>query len=259
MLHFKQHKSNENHEWLVLLHGLGGNSTLFYKQTDFLSQHYNLLLIDLPGHGESDGIDIPVYCPEIVADKVIDLLNKLSIQKPHFLTFSLGTIIANALMHRVPDRIETMTLAGPVLRLNRWSEALVNTAWKLRHFASYMTFYKIFAHIMMPFKSHAISRHFFISEATKLGRKEFVKWVHLLIRAKIPYEKLHNSNNTVPKFYLIGEDDHMFLDEAKYAASKDQFARIEVLPNCGHVCIIESSEASNNAIHSFIQTYNNGK
>ena len=145
-----------------------------------------------------------------------------------------------------------MTLAGPVLKFNAWSSLLIQSAWTFRHFAPYMLFYKIFAYLIMPKKSHAKSRFYFVQEAAKLGRKEFVKWTYLLKNAKKPYEQLKQSECTIPKFYLIGKEDHLFIDEAKRAVENDPYATLRILDDCGHVCVIEKSAESNEAIHQFI-------
>lgn len=254
MLHYTKLDSCNQKEWLVLLHGLGGKSTLFYKQKDYLSQYYNLLFIDLPGHGGSEGIESKYYyAPDVVA-KITELLEQLNIPKAHFITFSLGTIVGNELMYRTKHKIKTMTLAGPVLKFNLWSNLLIKGAWKIRHLASYMTFYKTFAYLIMPKKSHAKSRFYFVQEAAKLGRKEFVKWTYLLMNAKKPYEQLQESQCTIPKFYLIGQEDHLFLKEAIKAAERDPYASLQILDDCGHVCVIEKSKETNEAIHAFIES-----
>ncbi|MER1999392.1 MAG: alpha/beta hydrolase, partial [Lysinibacillus sp.] len=252
MLHYTKHFTCHQKEWLVLLHGLGGNSTLFYKQQDYLSKHYNLLFIDLPGHGDSAGLDLKYYVSAEVVPKIMEVLEKLNISRAHFLTFSLGTIIGNELLYRAKQQILTMTLAGPVLKFNRWSSLLIESAWTLRHFAPYMLFYKTFAYLIMPKKSHAKSRFYFVQEAAKLGRKEFVKWTYLLKNAKKPYEQLQQSECTIPKLYLIGKEDHLFIDEAKRAVKTNPYSTLQVLENCGHVCVIEKSAESNEAIHQFI-------
>lgn len=253
MLHYTKIFSCPQKEWLVLLHGLGGKSTLFYKQADYLSQHYNLLFIDLPGHGDSKGLDLNYYEACAVVPKITEVLEKLHISRAHFLTFSLGTIIGNELMVRAKSYIQTMTLAGPVLKFNLWTKLLIESAWKLRYFAPYMLFYKTFAYLIMPRKSHAKSRFYFVREAAKLGRAEFIKWTYLLKQARKPYEQHQSSDCTIPKLYLIGKEDHLFLDEAKRAASSSDYAMLHVLDDCGHVCVIEKSVETNEAVHQFIQ------
>ncbi|MCF9489912.1 alpha/beta fold hydrolase, partial [Vibrio parahaemolyticus] len=38
-------------EWVVFVHGAGGSSSIWFKQIKAYKQHFNLLLIDLRGHG----------------------------------------------------------------------------------------------------------------------------------------------------------------------------------------------------------------
>ena len=253
MLHYTKLFSCHSKEWLVLLHGLGGKSTLFYKQADFLSKHYNLLFIDLPGHGESDGLSEKFYESQHIAPKIIEVLNEVKINHAHFLTFSIGTIIGNELLKHAASYIHTMTLAGPVLKFNTWSKLLIEFAWKLRFLAPYMLFYKIFARLIMPKRSHAKSRFYFVREASHLGRKEFIKWTHLLKNAHKPYKALQQSPSTAPIFYLIGKEDHLFVKEAAFAYATNPNATLQIIDDCGHVCVIEKSVECNEAIHQFIQ------
>ena len=44
---------NQAEEWVVFVHGLGGSTKTWKKQIDSFSETYNLLLLDLPGHGRN--------------------------------------------------------------------------------------------------------------------------------------------------------------------------------------------------------------
>lgn len=253
MLHYTKIESSPYKEWIVLLHGLGGRSTLFYKQQNFLANYYNVLLIDLPGHGESDSLPHSLYDVYDIVPEITHVLDTLHIRQAHFLTFSVSTIIGNALVTEAASYIRTLTLAGPVLTFNRWTKLLIETAWHFRYFAPYMLFYKVFAVLIMPKKSHAKSRFYFVREAANLGRKEFIKWTHLLKNAAIPYKKATAAQSMIPTFYLIGRDDHLFLKETIHAAHTHMNATLHIVENAGHVCLIEKGDECNEAIHAFIQ------
>jgi pimeloyl-ACP methyl ester carboxylesterase len=53
MLYYKTIINKKSTEWIVLIHGFGGSSTIFYKQIHPFSYTHNLLLVDLKGHGHS--------------------------------------------------------------------------------------------------------------------------------------------------------------------------------------------------------------
>ena len=247
--------TDETKEWVVLLHGLGGESQLFYKQLDAMSVHYNLFLINLPGHGGSEGLQTKYYTASQVVDEIERLLVQEKIPKAHFLTFSLGTIIGNELLHSKEYLLKTMILIGPVLKFKLWSRCLIETAWIFRNVASYMLFYKIFAYLIMPKKTHKKSRFYFVREAAKLGRDEFVKWVYLLKNAHLPYQKAKKKLSVVDKLYLIGKEDHLFLKETCSASKQDGHADLVVLEGCGHVCIIEKPLEANQAIIQFLKQH----
>jgi pimeloyl-ACP methyl ester carboxylesterase len=49
----------------------------------------------------------------------------------------------------------------------------------------------------------------------------------------------------VPHLIVMGEQDHLFRDEAKRYAQERQRVRFEVVPKCGHVVSIERAEQFN--------------
>ena len=60
MLYFETYDNGSNN-WVVFLHGIGGSTKTWKKQIDDFKD-YNLLLIDLPGHGQSkDDENITVF------------------------------------------------------------------------------------------------------------------------------------------------------------------------------------------------------
>lgn len=201
---------------------------------------------------EKDKIQEIIKTPIIKKSGVI-----FPIPKAHFITFSLGTIIGNELLCSKEHLIKTMVLIGPVLKFKLWSKFLIESAWLFRNFAPYMLFYKIFAYLIMPKSSHKKSRFYFIRESAKLGRKEFIKWVYLLKNSNTPYSKAKSCCSKVKKLYLIGKQDHLFLKEAIRANENDVHSELVVLDGCGHVCIIEKPNESNNDIFNFIKQHKN--
>lgn len=52
-LHVETYTKPENSQWLVFLHGFGGSTKMWNRQIEPFRGHYNLCVIDLPGHGQS--------------------------------------------------------------------------------------------------------------------------------------------------------------------------------------------------------------
>ena len=62
MLHHSTYKAeNNSKQWITFVHGAGGNSSIWFNQVRFFKAYFNILLIDLRGHGKSrlTGSQIP--------------------------------------------------------------------------------------------------------------------------------------------------------------------------------------------------------
>ena len=54
MLHYTKFRSvNSSEKWITFIHGAGGSSSIWYNQVRFFKKYFNVLLIDLRGHGKS--------------------------------------------------------------------------------------------------------------------------------------------------------------------------------------------------------------
>jgi len=55
MLFYTTHiNSDKNAKWVVFIHGAGGSSSIWYKQINSFRKHFNLLFVDLRGHGQTE-------------------------------------------------------------------------------------------------------------------------------------------------------------------------------------------------------------
>ena len=94
MLKFKTHINNKNKEWITFIHGFGGSSNIWYKQARELSQHHNLLFIDLRGHGKSINIclesdfNLVTSCEDII--NVLKFLKIKNLSYFNFFGFSVS-------------------------------------------------------------------------------------------------------------------------------------------------------------------------
>jgi len=102
-------------EPVVLIHGWlssAGINWLLPGISDSLAKDYQVIGIDVRGHGLSDKpLKEEAYGPELVED-VVRLLDHLKIKKAHIVGYSMGGIIAGNFMAKHPDRVLTGTLGG---------------------------------------------------------------------------------------------------------------------------------------------------
>ena len=255
MLHYKTHILSPRHDWVVFLHGLGGNSNIWYKQVAEFEKHYNLLFIDLRGHGKSVDYkpELDDYTPEVLSNDVVKVLDFLAIEKAHFAGISLGSVILHALHIHAPKRVISMVLGGAIIRFTPLAKVLLKTGDLLKGVVPYMWLYKLFARILMPRKHHKQSRNIFIREAKRLRRKEFIKWYKFASRVPAIYPKVDTETNAIPKLYIMGEQDYMFVGPVLEDTVNDKSATVHVIEKCGHVCNIEKYDEFNQVAIKFIK------
>ena len=253
MLYYREYINSHAKPWVTFIHGAGGNSNTFYKQMKEFRQHFNVLLIDLRGHGKSKksrwnkGDSF-----EQISDDVIEVLNHLNIEKTHFIGISLGTIVVQTIAQKSPERINSMILGGAIIKLNIRTNILITLGNLGKYFIPYMWLYRFFAYIIMPRSTHIKSRMAFVEQAKKMCQKEFIKWFSVT-RAINPFlKKLQRDFYNIPTLFVMGEEDYLFLPPVQQLVSDNDDLKLECIKNSGHVCNIDQPEKFNATTINFI-------
>ncbi len=259
MLSFKTYEIGKSSPWIVFIHGAGGSSSIWYKQIKDFSLKFNVLLVDLRGHGNSkkDDLGKKSYDFDTITKEIIEVLDFKNIKSAHFIGISLGTILIRELAEMQPDRVKTMILGGAVVYINLKGRLIMNAGNWLKSLLPYMVLYKLFAWVIMPKSNHKSSRDLFINEARKLAQKEFLRWYRLTTHVGKILKLHREKSNPIPTLYIMGSEDHMFLKSIKELASKHTQSMLQVVSNCGHVVNIEQSKIFNSISIDYINQYEN--
>jgi pimeloyl-ACP methyl ester carboxylesterase len=256
MIHYNTYLNKQSNEWVTFIHGAGGSSNIWFKQLKYFKERYNVLLVDLRGHGKSK---FPLYKKikrynfKIIRDDVLAVLDQLNIQQSHLVGISLGTIIIRDLAEQHPERVQSMILGGAVMKLNLRGQFLMRLGNLFKSMLPYMILYKLFAWVILPRKKHKVSRNIFVREAKKLDQKEFKKWFALVSEVNPLLRFFRIKSSKVPALYIMGEEDYMFLPSVKKLVQQQKNTELSVLPDCGHVVNIDSPELFNQQIVDFIE------
>ncbi len=257
MIHYRKHFKNSDSEWVLFVHGAGGSSSLWFKQVKEFRKEFNLLIVDLRGHGKSGSFLEGCYNNKFTMDDVthdlVEVLDKEKIEKAHFVGLSLGSVVIKNLADSNPDRIASMTLGGAVTRFTFSSQLLLRVSNFLKMLIPFQLLYKVMAFVVMPRKSNKESRSLFVRDAKKLGRQEFMRWFKIISEANPLLKFLNEKDVAVPTLYVMGELDYLFLEPVKKLVKAHKTAELEILPGCGHVCNVEAPELFNELTIKFIK------
>ena len=105
---------------VVFIHGVLNDHSVWGLQTRYLAHHgFNVLAVDLPGHGKSAGVNrdiAPCLSVESAADFVIALLDAADIKTAALVGHSFGSLIALEAAARDaaknPNRIKYLAMVG---------------------------------------------------------------------------------------------------------------------------------------------------
>ncbi len=183
MLNYTKYAHASSETWVTFIHGAGGSSSIWHKQVREFRNHFNILLLDLRGHGDSkpnlkDAFN-EQYTFDSITNDILEVIDAENIEKSHFIGISLGTILIRNLAEKNPDRVESMIMGGAIMKLNLRSQILMRLGIVFKSIVPYLWIYKFFAFVIMPNRNHRESRLLFVREAKKLYQKEFIRWFKL--------------------------------------------------------------------------------
>lgn len=116
---------------VVLLAGFTGDHHIWQKVCDRLEKHFQVVLLDNRGAGQTEAPDTP-YTVSLFAEDTLELLDTLNIASAHFIGQSMGAAIALEIAHMSPDIVDRLVLCNPFPRLNSCSGYAFKTALELR-------------------------------------------------------------------------------------------------------------------------------
>jgi pimeloyl-ACP methyl ester carboxylesterase len=256
LINYSIYPNSTANEWVTFVHGAGGSSSIWFKQLREFKKHFNVLLLDLRGHGDSKGSIKEAfnkrYTFESIANDILEVIDHEKIEKSHFIGISLGTILIRQLAEMHPHRVQSMIMGGAIMKLNVRSQILMRLGIIFKSVIPYLWLYKFFAFIIMPNKNHKESRILFIREAKKLYQKEFVRWFKLTAEINPLLRFFRQAELKIPTLYLMGSEDHMFLPSIRKVVEKHAYSSLFVVSNCGHVVNVEQPNIFNTETIRFL-------
>ena len=259
MIHYTLYPNENTNQWVTFVHGAGGSSSIWFKQIRDFQKYYNVLLLDLRGHGHSQPTLKKAfqkhYTFSALANDIYEVLDHLKIQKSHFIGISLGTILIRQLAEMYPERVQSMILGGAILKMNFRSQILMKLGNVFKYVLPYLVLYRFFAFVIMPKKNHKQSRLLFINEAKKLYQKEFIKWFKLTAEINPVLKWFRQVELNIPTLYVMGNEDYMFLPSVRKVFEKhSKSSQLFVVEQCGHVVNVEQPIVFNQNVLAFLKT-----
>lgn len=246
---------------LVLIHGYIVSQHYFRAVVPELARRFEVVTLDLPGHGESDR-PAPArftYDQAHLADVVDEALGKLGVERAHVWGHSMGGGVALALAGRHPRRVERLVLedaagyAVPMPLLGR--VALLPGIGRLLFQHAY-TKRDLRQHLRTVHRNPDVCPDedvdFFWERFNRPGARDAL---HACLRmlATLPANNPFAASVRAPTLIVWGDGDPTVPPSfgPRLAAAIDG-ARLVVIPECGHSPHEERPEATLAAVLPFL-------
>ena len=242
---------------VVFIHGVLNDHSVWILQTRYLAHHgWNVLAIDLPGHGRSGGN--PPETVEAAADVVVALLSAAGIDQAALVGHSFGSLIALEAAARAPAQVSHLALVGTAFPM-KVSPALLENAIQAPEKAIAMV--NTFSHSTLCPPPSALGPGTWLYGSSRalmrrvLASNTETNVFHTGFKACDSYTNGAQAMAAVrcPTLFLIGRHDQMTPPKsAKALASHARLARVAEV-NAGHALMTEAPDEVLFALRDFLR------
>jgi 2-succinyl-6-hydroxy-2,4-cyclohexadiene-1-carboxylate synthase len=237
---------------VVLIHGLGGNHAVWYRQVPRLSQSYSVVTISQRGFAPSSGDRKTLDVDEMV-DDVVAVLNLLDIEEAAIVGQSMGgwTALAAALSH--PERVRAVVLADSIggifdEEISKHYEAVAASARALAAQPPPLGFHPA---LDPEFSEKHPEEGYLYQLLTTFGSPNPGDVAGALGRQSIGHERL--AANRVPTLFVVGERDRLFPPQLIARASNLlAHSEVKVIADTGHSPYYEKPERWARIVEAFL-------
>lgn len=237
---------------LVLLHGIGANSTHWRFQFAGLADRYRVVAWNAPGYMLSDNLvaDMPV-CSDY-ADALHDFLSALGIGRFDLLANSFGTRVAQWFADRYPDRIGHAVFTGSsIARASSPEERARIVEGRMHQVARGGYAFGERAAALLGSRTSADTVAVVQQTLRATNPRGFMQAVHCIVSDHMPSL---GAGLTMPLLMIQGEDDRITPAAANAllllrAVSQ---AKLTMLDGCGHLPEVEMPTQVNELLREFL-------
>lgn len=238
-------------EPVLFIHGLGSSGRDWHNQVEFFSKHYQVITVDLRGHGQSSKRAGP-YSMLLFAADMVDLITSLGVKPCHVVGISLGGMIAFQLAASRPDLFRSMVI------VNSRPEFIIRT------FREYIQLWQrdLIARLFgMRTVGKMVSKQLFPKLEQEPLRKELVQhWAENDSRAY--RESLHAmigwsavgqlGSMDIPTLVVAAEKDYTPLSYKEAYVTQMPQAEMFVIPDSCHATPLDRPDMFNKTVMKFL-------
>ena len=236
---------------IVFVHGAANDHSVWALQSRYFAFHgFNVLAVDLPGHGRSGGAALASV--EAIADWIALLLDATGVARAALVGHSLGSLATLACAARSADRVTKIALLGPAAPMLVGEELL---AAALGNDPDAYEMIKAWSHSEgKQLGGNAVPGMWMTGNSLRLMERTRASVLHVDLMACQAYaDGLADAGRLrCPALVVMGARDRMTPAkgaQALLAALADK--RVVTLPDTGHAMMAEEPDKVLDALRAF--------
>ena len=242
---------------VLLIGGLGADTFLWFRQVGELSRRFQVINLDNRGAGESDKPDERYSIPMFATDAA-GLLQALGIARAHVVGASLGGLIAQEFALAHPALLDRLVLVSTTFGGRR--AVAPSLADHIRSLPKLRRSGDLTADTRSMFEL-LTTREWFRAHPGVVD--EYVAWRVAHPQPPRAYERQRATSGysvakrvaqiAVPTLVVHGGKDRIVpVKNAHLLAARIPHAKLAILPNAGHACMIDHADEFNRAVIEFL-------
>lgn len=243
-------------EPLLLLHGLGSSSQDWELQVDDFSRHFQVILVDLRGHGKSGKPPGPYSIP-LFAEDIASFIIEMDCSPAHVLGISLGGMVAFQIAINFPEVVKSLIIVNstPELipttikdRIGIWQRLLIVRFMGMRKMG------EVLGNRFLPEPDQAELREVFIDHWAENHKPSYMEAMKAVVGWSV-LDQLSEINT--PTLVMGAEDDYFSIEDKKAYTKKISGAKLQIIKNTRHALPAEKPEVFNQSVIDFLSSISN--
>lgn len=249
-LHYETYGSGEP---ILLLHGLGSSTLDWEPQIAAFSLRYQVVAVDLRGHGQSDKPAGPYSIAGFAAD-IAALISQLGLGPMDVVGISMGGMVAFQLAVDAPEHVRSLVIinSGPEFPSHTLkAKLLIQSRLLMLKFMGMRRLGTAIARRLFPAPEHESLRHMFVDRFSSNDPRAYEESVRAIARFSVA-ERLEEI--CCPVLVVSSDRDYTPVSAKQAYLPRMASATLIVIRDAGHACNLDQPDQVNVALLDFLRS-----
>ena len=236
---------------LLLIHGLGSSTRDWEAQVPFFSEKFQVVTLDVRGHGRSDKPSGP-YSVQVFAEDTAELIKSLGLEPVHVVGLSMGGAIAFQLAVDSPDLIKSLVIvnSAPEMIFRTFKERLqIFQRLFIVRLLGMRKMSEVLSKRLFPKQEHEELRRIFVERVSQNDKRAYLDSMKALVGWSVT-DRL--STIQCPTLVIAADEDYTPVSLKEDYVAKIPNAELVVINDSRHAIPMERPDQFNKALMAFL-------